>query len=182
MFYISAYRIHPKYPKSGCFHKHYQVDHDIAVLRTKRNLRSKDDIQLIKFEFSSIQDNLPAMKIGYTGTEHLKYGHTGARMCGKGLICTPRDKIKVEFGDSGGPSVAFSGGLKECRRIGVLSGFGTWTDFCVSTHTERNFIRSSMKNIGLVQNGAVRESAMSKLLVMSSSSFHSEFQGLFSFH
>lgn len=92
-------------------------------------------------------------------------------MCYGVVICTTNDKNKAEYGDSGGLLISCTDGFKRCKMIGVASVTRESMQGYVSTHTERNFIKKSLKNIVFIQNDAVRESAMSKLLVAGFSFF-----------
>lgn len=123
---------------------------------TTRDIEFSDRVQPIDIKFARLPYHLPAITMGYTshclfGPWTLRYGYTTAERCYKEMICASRKKNRAERGDSGGPLVICDHNFKDWPQIGLLSG-RSLTDVYVSTHTEQDFIKRALRNIGFVQD------------------------------
>lgn len=68
MYYsIKEYRIHPKYPREGWSLKTYQGEHNIAVLKTTKDIKFFEKVQKIDVEFNKTLNgsNTFSFKVDY---------------------------------------------------------------------------------------------------------------------
>ena len=150
-FYSSEWKnVRNRFIVSKAANCHTTNPDDIATLETSESIRFSSRVQKIKIDLNEISGNTDAFYLGY-GLDsagysgYLRFAYTKAHKCpDKYMICAQSvDGSYLRRIDSGGPLVICPSGIldKDCRLIGIASGWNTNADFFVSIYRFRKLFK-----------------------------------------